>query len=91
MGLKDDMQLDHQKVAQYFKDIEDFVACLEKLHPHHFPKDIKTKLKEVRNIILSNTSNYIDNRNGRIQFDLTYSYKSLEYKWTNNLDTLQQY
>ena len=50
MGLKDDMQLDDQMVKQYFQDIEDFVTCLEKLHPHQLPKDIKTKLKQVRNI-----------------------------------------
>ena len=50
MGLKDDMQLDDQKVKQYFQDIEDFVTCLGTLYPHHLPKDIKTKLKQVRNI-----------------------------------------
>ena len=52
MGLKDDMQLDDLKVKQYFQDMEDFVSCLENLHPQHFTvgQDIKAKLKEVRDI-----------------------------------------
>ena len=49
MRLDDDMQLDDQKVKQYFQDIEDLVTCLETLHPQDFTtaQTVRTRLAEV--------------------------------------------
>ena len=51
MGLKEDMRLSDQKVKEYFQDIDDFLTCLENLHPQHFSsaKDVRAKLNDVRN------------------------------------------
>lgn len=51
MSLEENLHLDDQEVDEIFNAIDDFVSCLETLHPNFFTPekalDIKQKLVQV--------------------------------------------